>query len=595
MICNALGFEGMLAQRPFRELARRLARNGATVLRFDYSGTGDSLGAEWFPSRVKSWLDDVGDAVAMVAGFDDVDRIDLVGFRMGAAFAAMFAAEHPTVSRLALWAPVIKGKSYARELRALSRLSAAGRPTGQPANPDFPEDSLEVVGYEFTAETIDDLKLIDIEATGVGQVGEILLLDRDDAPAGDDVVASLGASGANLTRVEVRGYQDFQTDDETKSVWPSESLDQLDLWLGREPRAQIPLPVLGRPESSMQVTIEPSVDHILGGSATDTGRSCNERADWVADRMLVVVSRPAPPVAARPTVLLLTTGSNNRSGPGRMYVNFARYWASLGHTVVRADLGGAGDSVATEPDTENRPYAPVRIQEVRLLVDWASRLRSGAPIVLFGVCSGGYNAFHAALAGASVSGIVMVNPLIFHTGEHGEASQSPDHHLMSAAMLSRGLMSSGRWKSLVAGERSVRGTFDRVRSLIADGALRGMYRRAVTMAANALQRLHLIRRPPPPVIRDIRRLSDAEVEVVTVFSADEPGIRILRGTGGPAFQALVEEGRLEVVELDGGDHVVSPPGARRSLLEYMTEYLERPRSTPSHQASKGKTSSWISN
>ena len=44
LLCNPFGEEASRAHRTYRVLATQLERAGFPVLRFDYSGTGDSLG-----------------------------------------------------------------------------------------------------------------------------------------------------------------------------------------------------------------------------------------------------------------------------------------------------------------------------------------------------------------------------------------------------------------------------------------------------------------------------------------------------------------------------------------------------------------------
>ena len=44
LLCGALGYEGFCAHHPWRILADQLQAAGLPALRFDYQGTGDSLG-----------------------------------------------------------------------------------------------------------------------------------------------------------------------------------------------------------------------------------------------------------------------------------------------------------------------------------------------------------------------------------------------------------------------------------------------------------------------------------------------------------------------------------------------------------------------
>ena len=78
VLCNPFGQEAIRAQRMMRVLGERLARNGHAVLRFDYFGTGDSLGDD-IEGDLEGWALDVMEAHRRVAArlgrtADDMDR-----------------------------------------------------------------------------------------------------------------------------------------------------------------------------------------------------------------------------------------------------------------------------------------------------------------------------------------------------------------------------------------------------------------------------------------------------------------------------------------------------------------------------------------
>ena len=56
-------------------------------------------------------------------------------------------------------------------------------------------------------------------------------------------------------------------------------------------------------------------------------------------------------------------------------------------------------------------------------------------------------------------------------------------------------------------------------------------------------------------------LKDLDIQI---FAADEPGSRFVRVMGGAEVDRLVAGGRVKLLEIEGGDHVFSPPGSRRS-------------------------------
>jgi pimeloyl-ACP methyl ester carboxylesterase len=93
-----------------RQLAVRLSQSGHHVLRFDYYGTGDSLGAER-DGDVASWRDDIETAVTELKDMTGVAKVSLVGLRLGANLAAEVSARHPDdIDSLVLWEPLPAGK-----------------------------------------------------------------------------------------------------------------------------------------------------------------------------------------------------------------------------------------------------------------------------------------------------------------------------------------------------------------------------------------------------------------------------------------------------------------------------------------------------
>lgn len=115
VLCNPFGREYLLAHPTNRYLARRLADGGWSALRFDYLGTGDSAGVDTDASQTE-WLRDINLAIDELQEIENVSEIALVGLRVGAAFAAMVAAQRDDVRRLVLWDPIADGSSYVREL-----------------------------------------------------------------------------------------------------------------------------------------------------------------------------------------------------------------------------------------------------------------------------------------------------------------------------------------------------------------------------------------------------------------------------------------------------------------------------------------------
>lgn len=106
VLFSPTGWELLRAHRTLRSLALRLAEAGFDVLRFDYSGTGDSWGDPRTDSTWAQWTQDAVDAIEELQGIAGVDRLHLVGLRHGCRLALAAAANHRSiVGRIVLWDP----------------------------------------------------------------------------------------------------------------------------------------------------------------------------------------------------------------------------------------------------------------------------------------------------------------------------------------------------------------------------------------------------------------------------------------------------------------------------------------------------------
>jgi len=109
VICNPFGYEATCAYRGVRLIATELAALGVHVLRFDYSGSGDSEDLAPDCDQISAWREDIVAAAGELRRLTGVSRVRLLGLRLGFLLAALAAAECPAVEGLIAVMPVIEG------------------------------------------------------------------------------------------------------------------------------------------------------------------------------------------------------------------------------------------------------------------------------------------------------------------------------------------------------------------------------------------------------------------------------------------------------------------------------------------------------
>ena len=114
LICQPTGHEYERCHKAMRQLAVQLARAGHPVMRFDYSGSGDSEG-ECDEVSLAQWRADIGDAIAECRRVTGRQRVTVIGLRLGAILAAQVVAGRDDVDRLILYAPVTDGQALLAE------------------------------------------------------------------------------------------------------------------------------------------------------------------------------------------------------------------------------------------------------------------------------------------------------------------------------------------------------------------------------------------------------------------------------------------------------------------------------------------------
>jgi alpha-beta hydrolase superfamily lysophospholipase len=554
VICNPFGYESICTYRSLRHFAEAAAAAGIPALRFDYDGTGNSAGDDREPGRLAAWVASVGHAVDALRRHADVEWIALLGVRLGALIAALAARRRDDVDGLVALAPVVAGKTHVRELRALQMTTPLVEP---PAGARVEEDVQAALGFPLTAATKAELASADL-TTLEPPARAVLLLERDDLPAlsADDAwPRHLAAKGVAVDRRRLPGYVDMMLGAEHARV-PEQMLRATIDWLGAR-AARLP-------DVAAHAALEPRP------VARARFAGVIESAERVGDAgcLFGILSTPVTPPPVRRGLLLLNAGAVHHIGPNRLYVSLARRWAALGHAVLRLDVSGIGDSLPAPGAPENIVYTDVASDDIRQALATLRRQPGVTEVHALGLCSGGYNAFKAAVAGVSVDGVFLINPLTFFYKTNPDRAPAAAEHqiIFEASRYLRRLRDVDAWMKVLrhgvdlglAGRTLTRFFADRLR-----GRARELARRAGLSVGDDLA-------------RELTTLADRRIRLGFVFSAGDPGIDLLHTHGGATVDKLRREGQLSIEIIEGTDHTFTPLWSHRVLTSTLAAHLDGP-------------------
>lgn len=183
VLCYPFAQEYMRAHRAFRQLSMLLSAEGFHVIRFDYSGTGDSSGDARDVS-LASWDEDVQTAIEELMDTAAVESVWLVGLRLGGALA-LRAAARPEVRGVVLWDPVVRGQAQLDD----------AHPTLEAGSGDV----LELGGMPVVARLRDEFRSLDLMTTVVPPNLEGLVAVSEDVVTYQQLRDRLSGPGADVS------------------------------------------------------------------------------------------------------------------------------------------------------------------------------------------------------------------------------------------------------------------------------------------------------------------------------------------------------------------------------------------------------------
>ena len=535
----------MCSHRAFRHLAQRLANAGFAVLRFDYYGTGDSLGGPRESGLVKRWQDDIATAISEVRAHSGTAHVALLGLRIGATLATLAASQRDDLSALVLWSPCVTGRSYVREVTMLGK-ATPGAMQESASN----DGSVESAGFLLSGPTCSDLTAIKL-AQVTPSPERVLLLSRDDLPTDTNFADHLRKHNTDVTQQQFSGYDNFMVAP-VKSTLPSGALDTIVTWL------EAAYPATATPEA-------PSPGSMPTGRPTrimTIGEThVREETTRFGPGLFGIITEPATRDPRTPGIVIMNTGGDHHVGPHRMYAPLVRTWATMGFTTLRFDISGLGESPARPGESEAVAYPQDALEDLRAAVAHLGATRGIDRFVIMGVCSGAYYSVHAAAAGIPMIGNIAVNPPLYWRPGHPLADD-PYWTQHETKRVGRALLSPTKWVRLLSGKVDFRATL----SVLADQVYRVGKRAASEIARTP-------RREEGNTGDNILMLFPNQVDTLLTFSGDDMGLQYLERQNDRELQKLLSRPNFELEIVAGADHTFMPVQWQDRLTELLTAHL----------------------
>ncbi|MGN8186551.1 serine aminopeptidase domain-containing protein [Burkholderia sp. 22088] len=550
VICEPLGHEALWLHKLVRSLAEHLADRGFPVLRFHYPASGDSLGDEQDADRFERMLESIRQSVRTLHERVAPDSLTLVGIRAGAALALLAADGMPRLTRFVAIAPVVRGRSYVRELSLVAqRWLDNVPPTVRDAVRD--ERPFNVLGHAYPDDLIDALRRIDLSHAAANMrtlPARALLVD---APYGDSATLS-DALQARGVAASVHTCQDWAVA-MREPLWsrlPDALPDTIANWIedGADTVVRVRAP---RPVSGVVPAGKGSVEHLIRVGPQQLVGVLSEPA---GDRLCI----------GAPTLLIANTAANPRIADGRLAVRLARSLAARGIRSLRFDSSGIGDSSERARDDQTDiPYSDQAVGDVVAAARWLKEA-GHHKIVAFGICSGAYASLHAA-ARAPLAGVIAVNLPVFIWPRGQTLTNAVNNQTNSMRGYAASLRNLDKWRRLLAEGRDLRPVLRALIRFVAD-----------VMTVPVRRFMERVGRgggkdTPRGLLRD---MSARGIQTHLIYGTFDAGVDVVvRNFGSASSGAFAHLPNVSIDTQDALDHSLRGTAAAQYVIDRCTALL----------------------
>ena len=230
LLCNPLGQENTGCQKIYKKLSKEIADLGIHSLRFDYYGTGDSYG-KTSELSIDSIHNDISNAISELREGCEVEYLYVLGIRFGAIASALLLNSFK-VDGLILWAPVINGNQYIKQIKNNHKKWFGGTFN---KNKKITKDYFENLGFQFSMKFINELNKISLKNMFIHDKLKVLLLDERRIES-EEFIELCNDKNIDLDFYEYTNKEFWikQEDEKSKSMLPVKDIELIKEWISQK-------------------------------------------------------------------------------------------------------------------------------------------------------------------------------------------------------------------------------------------------------------------------------------------------------------------------------------------------------------------------
>ncbi len=165
LVCSPIAQEHNRSYKPIRNFAKLLSNKGYHVLRFDFSGVGDSFG-DLRELKFTDWLEDVSLAYNELVDISGVKKVSVFGVRLGGTLAVL-SDKYESMEKVVLWEPIQKGGDYVVEMKNMHQQMLVDEMRFNAPRDAADSYENEMLGHIYNKELINELSSVQLDITAM--------------------------------------------------------------------------------------------------------------------------------------------------------------------------------------------------------------------------------------------------------------------------------------------------------------------------------------------------------------------------------------------------------------------------------------------